>query len=439
MAYTNILKSVFNSLVATKLGDTEKVYWTEEEINRIINEALLTFGAISSYWKDKILIEDKDGQQLYNLLEEGDIKVGFDKIQIALTYQTIIDWLEDNLVGYLQLTDLAEVISLITNAINTFQKETKLILARNQYSIIINQPVIVGQDVLDIIAAYYIDSSGTYHTLQLADENNIALTNNDYTITSNRPRFYSINNLALNLVDIFPHPSEGGYLELIYIIGVNGEQDEESSCLIPNNLVPYLKYKVLKDIFDKDNNADPFRAAYCKQRWEEGLVIGKNYSAIVNAKINDINKPLASTLDFDRFRYGWRNDEVIKNGDIITKGINAIAIAGYNIVAFNRIPIENGSYSLLLECISNAPILGDYIDVRPDFIPLLLDYCIHLASIKDGIASIQKTQTNLENFIKIAASHSEYLQRRRISYLELLQKSKYPLRQARILEEENAA
>jgi inhibitor of KinA sporulation pathway (predicted exonuclease) len=143
--------------------------------------------------------------------------------------------------------------------------------------------------------------------------------------------------------------------------------------------------------------------------------------------------------DFDKFRYGWRNDLVVKSGDVITKGINSIAVAGYNIVAFNRMPIEDSSYSLLLECISNAPISGTYIDVRPDFIPLLLDYCIHLASIKDGIVSIQKTQANLENFIKSAASHSDYLQQRRISYLDLLQKSKYPLKQARILEKEDAA
>jgi hypothetical protein len=429
-----MLKTEFNNLIASKLGDIGKVYWTNEEIDRIIDEASLNFGAISGYWKSKIILQSNSNQQIYDILEDNDVDTNFDKIKISLTYQTIIDWLDDNLVGYLQLADLAEIVSLITGAINAFQKEAKLVLKKNQYPITIGESVVIGQDVLDIVAAYYVDSVGVYHALQIADENSIALINNSYASTSARPRFYSINNLSLSIVDLFPRPVEDGFLELIYVVGVTGIQDEESSCLLPNNLIPYLKYKVLKDIFDKDNNADPFRAAYCKQRWEEGLVVGKNYAAITNIKLNGINRTNASLLDFDKFRYNWRNDLVAPN-----KNINAIALAGYNIIAFNRIPIADDSHSLMLECISNAPILDANIDIRVDYIPILLDYCIHLASIKDGIACIQKTQVNLKNFVKTAAAHNDYLQTRRISYLDLLQKSKYPLRQAKILEEENAA
>jgi hypothetical protein len=427
-----MLKTEFNNLIASKLGDIGKIYWTEEEIDRVINEALLNFGAISGYWKNTILVESKTNQQIYDLTKIADVKT--DNALISnLTYQTIIDWLDDNLIGYLQLLDLADVVSLITKAINIFQSETKLILAQRQFNIIVGEVIPISDDVLDIVAAYYVDSSGNYYALQRADENSIALIRNDYTINNQRPKFYSLNNLSLLNIDLFPRPAENGFLELIYVVGKAEGQTENSTCLVPDNLVPYLKYKVIADIFDKDNNIDPYRSAYAKQRWAEGLLVGSNYSAIVNTKLNGINKIPASILDFDKFRYDWRNDIATS-----IKKINNIALAGYNIIGFNRIP-DVDIYSALFECITNAPINDVDINLRADYIPIVLDYCVHLASIKDGIANIQKTQAKLQNFIKIAANHSEYLQRRRISYLDLLQKSKYPLRQARVLEEENAA
>lgn len=422
----------FKSTLAESLGDSDMIYWTSSELDLIIRETLLTSGAISGYWKSRILVESKEDQQFYNLLDAADIKSGATNLATSLIYQTIIDWIDKDLIGYLQVADLAEVVELITDAINEFQLETKLVLAVDSFVVKVGQPVDVSGDVLDIVAAYYIDSSGVYYALQLADENAIALLNSNYIVDQSKPRFYSLANVEINKIDLFPRPSEGGFLELVYVIGKVGEQDENSSCLIPNNLVPYLKYKVLRDIFNKDSVKDSSRAAYCNQRWNEGIIIGKNYATITNTKLNGLNKIPASILDFDKLRYGWRNIAIDAN-----KKVNSIALAGYNIVAFDKIPTA-GTYSALFECISNAPIDEVEIDIRSDFIPLLLDYCIHIAFLKDGIVRLQSTQNNLEKFIKNSAYHNEFLQIRRISYLELLGKSKYPLKQARLHKEDAA-
>lgn len=430
--YIDTSRIEFNNIIARKLGDIDKIYRTNEEIDKIINEALLTFGAISGYWKDTIIVETNTAQQVYNLLDEADIKEGATKVVSNLTYKTVLDWLDIDLINYAQLVDKDTLIKYITRAINIFQTETKLVLAKDRFNIEVGQSVKITNNVLDIVNAYYIDSSGKYYSLQIADENSISLVNNLYTKDSGRPRFYSINNLSLELVDIFPRPAEDGYLELIYVIGADENATEDSGCIIPDNLVPYLKYKLLMDVFEMDSNQDINRATYCKQRWAEGLTVGNNYALITNTKLNGNNKNLSSFSDFDKLRYGWRNQ-----AETTTKYPNAIASAGYNIIALDKMPVLN-TYSIALECISNAPIESTYIDVRPDFINLLIDYCIHLASIKDGIAAIQSSQVGLENFIKASAKHNQYLQDRRISYMDLLAKSKYPLRQARI-KEENAA
>lgn len=429
-----MLLSQFKTSLAANLGDSNMIYWTSPNLDLIIKEALLTFGAISSYWKSKILIETKNNQQLYNLLDVADIKSGATNIQSSLTYQDIINWIDTDLIGYIDLLDVDEIIIQITKAINLFQTETKLVLAIDRFNIEVGQFISIDNTVLDIIAAYYIDSSGKYYALQRADENSISLVSFDSTQNPAKPRYYSINNLSLEVVDLFPRPIENGFLELIYVVGKDNNQTLESSCLLPNNLVPYLKYKILKDIFDIDTVNDPYRSSYCSQRWREGLLIGNNYAAIVNTKLNGINKIQSSILDFDKLRYGWRN--AIEEA---TKKPTTIGIGGYNILAIDKMPVLN-PYSIMLECVSNAPINEIEIDIRPDYIPVLNDYCLHLAAIKDGIVSIQKTQNNLERFIKDSAYHNEYLRNRRIGYLDLLGKSKYPLKQINIQQEkENAA
>lgn len=423
----------FKSLLIKQSGDAEAIYWTLTDWDLIIKEALLTFGVISGYWKEQILIETNTAKQFYNLLIEDDVKTGFDNIKIGLTYQDIVNWIIIDLLGYEDISSDNEIRNLITNAINDFQSETKLILDRQRYNIIVGQNITISSDVLDIVKAYYIDSNGLYYSLQLTDENNLHLVKGKYTLDQGRPKFYSLSNLSSQIIDLFPKPSENGYLELIYVKGKDLPEDFIANCLIPNNLVPYLKYKLEADLFSKDGiSNDPYRAEYCTKRWIEGLLIGKNYSTIINSKLNGINKIPSSLQDFDSFRYGWLNDR-----ETITKKINSLALAGYNILALNRMPTN--VYSLLLEVISNAPINNAEINLRSDYIPYLLDYCLHLSSIRDGIAAINKTATNLESFIKISVEHNQYLQQRKITYLDLLQKSKYPIRQARIEKEENAA
>lgn len=425
-----------NNILAIRLRDSNKVYWTDEEITRIIKESLLTFAAISGYWKRQVLIEAKNGQSFYNLLDSSDVKSGFEFIAISLVYNDIVKWIDDNLIGYSDIISLSEILDLITNAINIFQFETSLVLQRTIFDIQINQPVDIDDSVIDIIRAYYIDSSDSYRSLQLSSEERVNLIKPDYTLTSGKPSFFNWSNLSSSVIDLFPRPNENGFLELVHVLGKTTIVDSSSSCLIPNNLVPYIRFKILADIFGKDGVfKDPFREAYCLKRWQEGLLIGTHYGGIINKKLDGVNKSIASLMDFDSFRYNWLNDD-----ETTLKKINTIATAGYNILALNKKPTKE--HSLLLEIISNAPIedLDSDINLQADYIPYILDYCVHLASIKDGIAAIQKTQPFLEAFIKSALEHNTYLQTMNISYYDLLQKSKYPLRQAKVLSgEENAA
>lgn len=55
--YEHTTRTEFRAKVYERLGETG-VFWPEDEINQSIEEALLTFGAISNFWKDEIFFSD---------------------------------------------------------------------------------------------------------------------------------------------------------------------------------------------------------------------------------------------------------------------------------------------------------------------------------------------------------------------------------------------
>lgn len=431
MPYTLISRDELVALVAVQLGDPTMTYWTEEELNLVVDECLFTFAAISGYWRDRVEVIATNADRIYNLLDPTQVSLGDDLLRGTKTYQDIANWLDNDLLGYSDFISSAELAQLIGLAINKFQDVTKLVLDRDIPGIGAGADLILEEDVLDIVNAWYIDSSSAIRSvLNPADEHRVSLFNNSFTIDNGKPKFYSISNLDVRTLTILPKPAENGSIDLVYVLGKAITDKLTTTCILPNNFLPYIKHKVLYDILTKSDEPDPHRAAYSLKRWQEGLTIGKNYSAIVNAKLNGVNRPLSSIQDFNNLRYNWYN-----SGETTINKVNAIALAGYNIVAVNTLPVN--PHSLMFEVITNAPIEEVEIDVRPDYIPYLVDYCVHIASYKDGIVALQKTATNLERFMQKAVGHNMFLQRKNITHIDLLQKSKYPLKQARV--EEDAA
>ena len=66
----------------------------------------------------------------------------------------------------------------------------------------------------------------------------------------------------------------------------------------------------------------------------------------------------------------------------------------------------------------------DFIDVKPEYISTLLDYCIHLANLKDGFANVKATESLKNMFVQNAANNNLRLIKRGQSVESMLKKTK---------------
>lgn len=424
--FKHTTKSSLKSLLAKRSGDLLKVYWTDSEWDLYINEALLTYGAIAQTWKFSIQIKTQVNKSFYDISSELFANQNF--LEFGLTYQFLIDLINVHLFENLvdinstsEITSIVEILKFARNRINFFQYLTSLVISKNTYNFAeagINQ-LIINDEVIDIVrVAYLIDSK--YYNLRKEDEQDIAFNDSKvFNTTKNIPDYYTTLLGSLNQIFIYPPPANLGQLEIISINGIASSITLalDTKIPLPNNLVPYIKYGILADIFSKEGvGQDLARASYCEERWREGIQIGINYSSILFAKLNNIPIQIDSLDSFDDQQNNWENE---------TGKPNLIGSAGYNLFATNRVP--NDVYSIDIDSIVNAYLPvddNDFIDIKEEYISSFADYCIHLANFKSGFAALKKTDEFRNTFVQGAISHNLRLIERGIDYVSFMQKVK---------------
>lgn len=419
----------FRSLLSKKLGDTTNSFRTENELNDIINESLLTFGGASQSWKDQIQLPIDNTKQFYDITTDANVNQNL--ISFSLTYQFILDRINSILFEEIaelsptsDITSLDEILKFCRNRVNQYQLRTGLVITKQN----IDMPAPptnkkqINDEIINIIRVAFKDIADTSKLYVVKKEDEASLSfNSDFVFntTIKIPKFYASVLGTLNEIFLYPPPANLGQLEILSANGIPAQANITLASIVPlpNNLVPYILFGVLADVFAKDGvGNDLSRAAYCEERWEEGVVIGNNYTSALVTYLNGKPISLDSIVDVDNNNYNWQNT--------IGKP-NLIGLAGFNLLAPNRIPDQ--AYSLLLNVITNAylPIDDDdFIDIKPEYIETLLNYCVHLAMIKDGIAAIKATDSLRQEFLKVAISNNLRMMKRGQSVESIFKKSK---------------
>lgn len=427
--FTHTDRLSFRTLVSDKLGEITNVFRTETELNQIIDESLLTFGAAAQAWKEDIRIDIDNTQQFYDITTDAAINQVL--IAFSSTYQFILNRLNSILFEEISLanptsdiTSLDEILRFCVNRVNLYQLKTGLIISKANYVMPAPPTNIkkISDEAIEIVRAAFKDIADTnkFYVLMKEDEASLAFNSDQvFNTTAKIPTFYTSVLGTLNEIYLYPQPANLGELEILSVNGISATTTITPASIIPipNNLVPYILFGVLADVFAKDGlGNDPNRAAYCEERWEEGIIIGNNYTSILVAYLNGKPIQLDSIVDIDTNYFGWQN--------IIGKP-NLIGLAGYNLLAPNKIPDQ--PYSLLLRLITNAylPVNdSDSIDVKPEYIEPLSNYCVHLAMIKDGVQAIKTTDQLRQTFLKIAIGNNIRMMKRGQSVEEIFKKTK---------------
>ena len=78
--------------------------------------------------------------------------------------------------------------------------------------------------------------------------------------------------------DIAPSPDDVGQLGMLYNLleAIVLTANVNVNTTVPDEFEPYLKWGVLADMLASDGQGcDPGRAAYCEQRWQEGIELAR--------------------------------------------------------------------------------------------------------------------------------------------------------------------
>lgn len=412
--FKHTTRALFKDQFFKRIGDTSRTFWTDDEADILLKEALYTFGAIGHMWRNQIEIKTTTGQIFYDITT--DLFKEQELTAFNLDYQFIVDCINFHLIENISLfnqvsevTSLDEILKFARNRVNQFQFETGLILSKKLFTLnpANDNSIIVDDEIIDVVRVGFIDldellNPDNIFPLRREDETSIGYFNrNAFNSTTILPEFYTLTLGNLNTIEIYPSPSNLSKLE---IISVNGIPSSTVLALntkvgIPDNLVPYIKFGILADIYAKDGIAyNPSMAAYCEDRWNEGLIIGNNYSSILEAKVNGLPLLIDSLTSADNNQYGWQNN---------IDAPSLLLAAGYNMIAVNCVP--DNVYSLLMFAVTNAYIPAnddDFIDVKMEYIEPLLDYCVHLANIKNGADAMQATIGERNDFTKVGIKNN---------------------------------
>lgn len=422
--HTTLIQAI--SFLKESSGDLLGVFWTNDEWKLTIQEALLTFGGISNFFKSDIQLHTEENKRIYNLFEDTDTE-NLVQIKPSLTYGDVLAWINRDLVENISVVNptsdlftLAGLLELIKKQYNLFQSETNLVLSQLTLNVIAqNREVILPDNVIDIVHAKFISDDYT-STVNRQDEQAIAYFDLDSLLEEYAPQYYSTVYSTENKLKLYPSPIVSGTLELLIIKSQDTSTPITVDTIInlPNNLVPYLKFGVEADIFSQDGLInDPVRMTYCRKRWDEGIQIGKVYSAILTTQANGIYINTDSFINVEVFSFDLEQTD---------DPPSVLGIAGFNIFEIDTLP-SNIINSILISAISNAPIPvnnADFIDIEITYLKPLLNYCFHLAQMKCGAEYLSQTQNYLSEFIRLSISHNERLQLKGITYESLLRETK---------------
>lgn len=407
-------------MIADALGDSKMSFWTSDDIDLCIKETLLTFGALSGFWKGTFFTQTVDKKQIYDIFTDC---TDITRIKPSMTFEDVLKWINRDLIENIsqanpisKVITIDDIMTLIEGRYNLYQLKTNLVLS--QYLLNIqaqNNLYSLADETIDLIRVLYTEDTdpAIIEVLRKEDEVSLSYFDQDSLLDESQPEFYTSVYGMNNELKLYPMPANAAVLQLIAVNALTGFIGIGTPINLPNNLVPYLKWGVLTDIYSKDgllNN--PIMAQYCDQRWQEGVIIGKSYAAILSPKADGIPIFIDSMYMMD----------LNQNFEYSKDAPNVLGLAGLNIFELENIPdTDVHSVEFVLE--HNAPIPNideDFIQVELEYIDAIVEYGMHLATLKGGIADLQPTIPAMQDFLQIAIQHNKKLQLRGITLETIL-------------------
>lgn len=159
---------------------------------------------------------------------------------------------------------------------------------------------------------------------------------------------------------------------------------------VPDDWAWVVKWGALYDLLSSQPEAsDPLRAAYCKQRYEDGLRMMQSLPWLLLATIDGTPVDTPGVIQADQYSYGW---DFSAHG-IFPLGNLQLVVGGVDFVAPSPV-LSTTNHDVIMKVVGNATIPAtdsDFVQVSRDDFDVVLGLAEHIASFKLGGEEFQRT------------------------------------------------
>lgn len=405
MPYTTTTLAQALDAVAGRLSDASFVRWSQAELTLYLQEALRTFNALSGHFRDQGVFPTQAGVAFYDLASTVPALRGYTVTDAALVTTLEYHLLEPPTptawTGSQQFT-LTDLVAALQRRRDQFLLETGMVQTHSTGVIV---PASGGrfslsENVITVRRVAFLNGSGTVTPLHREDVWAFNHFASGWVQRPGRaplvPLGYSVGEVPPLTVQIVPPPSDMGTLDLV-TVNRGAVLNPVTPVLlgVPDDWTWVVKFGALADLLSKDGLAsDPSRAAYCEQRWQQGVELAKLASVVWASRVNNIVVQTAALTEADQYRPFWQGVQGVPE-QLLTTASTMVAVRN----------VPDGVYSVTVDLVRNAPVpsaAGDFLQVGPELLDMILDYAEHLALFKEGMSAIQESMSTLERFYRTA-------------------------------------
>ena len=408
--------------LALRLNDVNNTRWQKAELNLYLAEALRSWNALTATWvadftttyvqpnPATLPVWNSTGNNFNSLVGTNSTSPRYQTLTDAYLYTVAQYHLLEPPTGngtwtgtnQFSLADFTQALQRRRDQIlqatdcNVGPFSTTLGIAGG------TNRVLLPDTVLDMRRVRYVPSLTVPATLFRSDGLAFEYFTNGFEQTTGQPLEWDVlasPQLAITFDALANQPN---LLDCLAILaGPAIAPPTASPLLIPDDWSWVLKWGMMADLLSKETESiDPQRAAYCLQRFEEGLKLMKALPWVLQARIQDIPVDTMSVYEMDDFNYEWQSNPSAQT-QVVRGGIDLFAMC----------PVlpAGTSQSVTLVMVGNMPIPaadGDEIQVSRDVLDAIIDEAQHLAMWKDGYESIQQSMSLHKNFLRAAVETS---------------------------------
>lgn len=409
MSYAQYTRAAFTTELAQALNDTGNVYWALDELNRALNEALLVWGAATSYWTARGVFPTVASTPFYDLSQQLPALRARAYTFAHLTKEIQYHLLEPaNGVSGASMTDqftIGQITAALKRLRNQFVLDTRLpqtFAAAATISPPIDTIQLDNSVGLITRAAWTDAVTGIVTPLRRSDTFAAQAYQPIWNLTPAKPYAYSQAERMPGTMMLIPPPLASGSAHLTYVETLNLTIADGTSFAVPDEFAWAVKYGALQEVLSTNSQGyDPIRSRYCAERYKAAIEMAKERRSILRVRSNDVPLSLATLADLDSGKPYWQTGT----------GAPKVAACAYDLLAFYRVP--STVYSITCDVVKTAPLpaaAGDYIQVGREELPYIFDYCRHILMLKIGGTEFVQSMPLYDNFLKGAAQRGGFIE-----------------------------